>query len=179
MYRSEEIRRKLRKAGVGKRPVIWVVHSMGGLLVKQLLLDAEKNDEFRCMYDNTKGIVFYSTPHLGSALASYSSQARHLLLPSVEVKELCQKSPFLATLQDNFLALVQRHPVKLLSFGETVPMKLSWMLQTVLVTNDSADLGVGEFLPLDVDHVDVCKPSSQTDERYLKTSQFIQKLISE
>ena len=45
---------------------------------------------FRCMYDNTKGIVFYSTPHLGSALASYSSQARHLLLPSVEVKELCQ-----------------------------------------------------------------------------------------
>ena len=32
MYRSEEIRRKLRKAGVGKRPVIWVVHSMGGKL---------------------------------------------------------------------------------------------------------------------------------------------------
>ena len=30
MYRSEEIRCKLRKAGVGKRPVIWVVHSMGG-----------------------------------------------------------------------------------------------------------------------------------------------------
>ncbi|KAJ7336654.1 Serine active site containing protein 1 [Desmophyllum pertusum] len=178
MYRSEEIRRKLRKAGIGKRPVIWVVHSMGGLLVKQLLLDAEKNDEFRCMSDNTKGIVFYSTPHLGSALASYSSQARHLLQPSVEVKELCQKSPFLATLHENFLALVQRHPVKLLSFGETVPMKLSWMLQTVLVTNDSADLGVGEFLPLDVDHVDVCKPSSQTDERYLKTAQFIQKLIS-
>ena len=48
------------------------------------------------MYDNTKGIVFYSTPHLGSALASYSSQARHLLLPSVEVKELCQSRLFTA-----------------------------------------------------------------------------------
>lgn len=179
IYRSEEIRRKLRKAGVGKRPVIWVVHSMGGLLVKQLLLDAEKDEEFQCMYDNTKGIVFYSTPHLGSALASYSSQARHLLLPSVEVKELCQKSPFLASLHENFLRLVDRHPaVKFLSFGETVPMKLSWMLQTILVTNDSADLGVGEFLPLDVDHVDVCKPSSKLDERYLKTSQFIKELIS-
>ena len=46
------------------------------------------------MYDNTKGIVFYSTPHLGSALASYSSQARHLILPSVEVKELCQSKCF-------------------------------------------------------------------------------------
>lgn len=49
------------------------------------------------MYDNTKGIVFYSTPHLGSALASYSSQARHLLLPSVEVKELCQSKCVCAT----------------------------------------------------------------------------------
>ena len=48
------------------------------------------------------------------------------------------ESPFLATLHENFLTLVQRHPIKLLSFGETVPMKLSWMLQTVLVTNDSA-----------------------------------------
>ena len=43
----------------------------------------------RSMCDKTKGIVFYSTPHKGSALASYSSQARYFLLPSVEVKELC------------------------------------------------------------------------------------------
>lgn len=177
-YRSEEIRRKLRKAGVGKRPIIWIVHSMGGLLVKQLLLDAEKNDEFRRMCDNTKGIVFYSTPHLGSALASYSTQASHLLLPSVEVKELCQKSPFLATLHESFLSLVRRHPIKLLSFGETMPVKLSWMFQTILVTNDSADLGVGEFLPVDVDHVDICKPSSKIDERYTKTAQFIKSLIT-
>ena len=48
------------------------------------------------------------------------------------------ESPFLASLHENFLGLVERHPVKLLSYGETVPMKLSWMLQTVLVTNDSA-----------------------------------------
>lgn len=48
------------------------------------------------------------------------------------------ESPFLASLHENFLSLVERHPVKLLSFGEKVPMKLSWMLQTVLVTNDSA-----------------------------------------
>ena len=38
MYRSEEIRRKLRKAGVGKRPVIWVVHSMGGKSDNELWL---------------------------------------------------------------------------------------------------------------------------------------------
>lgn len=39
MYRSEEIRRKLRKAGVGKRPVIWIVHSMGGKPGNELLVN--------------------------------------------------------------------------------------------------------------------------------------------
>lgn len=52
------------------------------------------------MYDKTKGIVFYSTPHLGSALASYSSQAGHLLLPSVEVKELCQSKCFICNFSE-------------------------------------------------------------------------------
>ena len=42
------------------------------------------------MCENTKGVLFYSTPHKGSPLAAISSQARHLLLPSVEVEELSQ-----------------------------------------------------------------------------------------
>ncbi|EDO28472.1 predicted protein, partial [Nematostella vectensis] len=85
---SEELMHKLRKAGIGKRPVIWITHSMGGLLVKQLLLLASDSEE--CMSDNSRGIIFYSTPHQGSIVASYSSQARYLLLPSVQVKELTQ-----------------------------------------------------------------------------------------
>ncbi len=29
-YRSQELLRKLKDAGVGDRPVVWVAHSMGG-----------------------------------------------------------------------------------------------------------------------------------------------------
>ncbi|CAG7830774.1 unnamed protein product [Allacma fusca] len=35
--RSSELLEKLASAGIGNRPIIWVTHSMGGLLVKQLL----------------------------------------------------------------------------------------------------------------------------------------------
>ena len=40
------------------------------------------------MKRNTIGVLFYSTPHRGSSLAKYSNQAKYMLYPSVEVKEL-------------------------------------------------------------------------------------------
>lgn len=33
-YRSQELLKKLKQAGIGERPVIWVAHSMGGILSK-------------------------------------------------------------------------------------------------------------------------------------------------
>ncbi|XP_050805561.1 protein SERAC1 isoform X6 [Gopherus flavomarginatus] len=87
-YRSNELLNKLRAAGVGDRPLVWVSHSMGGLLVKKMLVDASKNPEMDKIVNNTRGIIFYSVPHHGSQLAEYSMNARYLLFPSVEVKEL-------------------------------------------------------------------------------------------
>ena len=35
--RAQEIAEQLKQAGVGKRPIIWIAHSMGGLLTKYIL----------------------------------------------------------------------------------------------------------------------------------------------
>ncbi|PKU31366.1 protein serac1 [Limosa lapponica baueri] len=90
-YRSNELLDKLRAAGIGERPLVWVSHSMGGLLVKKMLVDASKNPEMDKIVNNTRGIIFYSVPHHGSQLAEYSINARYLLFPSVEVKELSKE----------------------------------------------------------------------------------------
>lgn len=57
-FRSNELLRKLRAAGVGDRPVVWISHSMGGLLVKKMLLEASKKPEMSAVINNTRGIIF-------------------------------------------------------------------------------------------------------------------------
>ena len=62
MYRSEEIRRKLRTAGVGKRPVIWVVHSMGGkVFVKIKGITFSQSHSLTLFRENLNGMKMMRT----------------------------------------------------------------------------------------------------------------------
>lgn len=39
--RSMEMIEELKKLGVGKRPIVWVGHSKGGLFIKQILVSGK------------------------------------------------------------------------------------------------------------------------------------------
>ncbi|XP_028415090.1 protein SERAC1-like [Dendronephthya gigantea] len=173
-YRSSELLNKLKNAGIGRRPVVWFAHSMGGLMVKQILVDATKSSEFSSLQSNTKGVVFYAVPHKGSEIASMvAGKARYLFLPSSEVKALQKGSEYLEVLQKNFLDLVQNNKVEVLSFAETEPAKI--VRDTLIVSPDSADFGVGEFIQLPANHYNVCKPRSRCDPTYVKTVDFVKR----
>jgi triacylglycerol esterase/lipase EstA (alpha/beta hydrolase family) len=76
---------KLIAAGVGERPVVFVTHSMGGLVVKQMLLQAGQDAKCAHLVDQTSGIVFYSTPHFGSKLADMPWGIGYVLRPAPTV----------------------------------------------------------------------------------------------
>ncbi|KAG5867655.1 hypothetical protein JTB14_034460 [Gonioctena quinquepunctata] len=38
--RSDDLLKKLLDAGLGQKPIVWVTHSMGGLIVKNILCKA-------------------------------------------------------------------------------------------------------------------------------------------
>ncbi|KAI0849693.1 hypothetical protein F5Y00DRAFT_48651 [Daldinia vernicosa] len=59
----EEIR--IERNGIGSRPIIFLGHSMGGLLIKQALIDAHNNSKYTPIKLATKGLVFFATPHYG------------------------------------------------------------------------------------------------------------------
>ena len=39
---SQEMRQALEAAGVGERPIVWITHSMGGLVTKQILMEDQQ-----------------------------------------------------------------------------------------------------------------------------------------
>ncbi|XP_030054269.1 protein SERAC1 isoform X2 [Microcaecilia unicolor] len=172
-YRSNELLRKLKAAGIGDRPIVWISHSMGGLLVKRMLLDASRTPELRAIVENTRGITFYSVPHHGSQLAEYSINMRYLLFPSVEVKELSKDSPALKTLNEEFLTLTKDNDFKVLSFAETLPTRIGSVVKLHVVPVDSADLGIGDLIPVEVNHLNSCKPKKKDSFIYKRTLQFI------
>lgn len=65
-----------RNAGATKNPIIWVCHSLGGIIAKRALLysydvlDPEL-DICRSIYVSTYAMIFLGTPHTGSNLASW------------------------------------------------------------------------------------------------------------
>ncbi|XP_075564014.1 protein SERAC1 isoform X1 [Pelecanus crispus] len=178
-YRSNELLDKLRAAGIGDRPLVWVSHSMGGLLVKKMLVDASKNPEMDKIVNNTRGIIFYSVPHHGSQLAEYSINARYLLFPSVEVKELSKDSPALKELNDDFLSFAKEKKFSVLSFAETLPTHIGSMIKLHVVPLESANLGIGDLIPVDVNHLNICKPKKKDAFLYQRTLKFIQDVLAQ
>ncbi|XP_076612968.1 protein SERAC1 isoform X2 [Chaetodon auriga] len=176
-YRSQELLKKLKLAGVGERPVVWVAHSMGGLLVKKMLLDAAEDPDMHGLLENTKGIMFYSVPHHGTFMAEYSVNVRYLLFPSIEVRELCKDSPALRNLNENFLNMAKEKEIKVLSFAETLPTNIGPMIKILVVPTQSANLGIGELIEVDVDHLSICKPEKKDSFLYKRSLQFIQEAL--
>ncbi|XP_041814761.1 protein SERAC1 isoform X3 [Chelmon rostratus] len=176
-YRSQELLKKLKLAGVGERPVVWVAHSMGGLLVKKMLLDASEDPDMHGLLENTKGIMFYSVPHHGTFMAEYSVNVRYLLFPSIEVRELCKDSPALRNLNENFLNMAKEKEFKVLSFAETLPTNIGPMIKILVVPTQSANLGIGELIEVDVDHLNICKPEKKDSFLYKRSLQFIQEAL--
>ncbi|KAH6682505.1 hypothetical protein B0J14DRAFT_527884 [Halenospora varia] len=53
-----------------ERPLIFIVHSLGGLVLAQALLICTKAEkEVEKVFQSTRGIIFMGTPHAGSGLA--------------------------------------------------------------------------------------------------------------
>jgi pimeloyl-ACP methyl ester carboxylesterase len=66
---------------LGTKPIIFICHSLGGLVAKQLLrtaFDLTANNEWRGIGKAVRGIVFIATPHSGADLANYITNCTRL-----------------------------------------------------------------------------------------------------
>jgi len=178
--RSEDMLRKLKEAGVGNRPVIFVGHSMGGLIIKKMLTTAQASEDesMKKLSENTKGVVFYSTPHEGSQIASLNSIIKYFFFPSVEVQELEMNNPALLSLNVAFKEFVYKFKTKVISFGETLPTR-HLGVDLTFVPPESSNPGVGDFYPVPFNHMDICKPQSRKSILFRKFYNLVWDAVDE
>lgn len=195
------VMKQLEACKAGDRDVIWVAHSMGGLLVKQILVlcaeqlqqvstENQRSDlglrrEFlQDLLKKTKGVVFYSVPHKGSNLDWIERRnLQKLLMLTTEVIELQKGSPILMNLHDEFLKLLNRDDVniKFLTYSEDsissfgVNKVVQW--KGILVHEDSLQFEIGPNYKLNIDHAHTCKPNSRDSLTYAETLKFIRDLV--
>jgi len=169
--RGADIYQKLRDAGVGDRKVVFVGHSMGGLIIKQMLSEAQSRDDSQFV-ENTRGVVFYSTPHNGSNVAKLNKTTKMIFFPTTEVQDLEPDSPALQMLHQNFTDLVKTLKMKVISFGESV--KTPYLgIDLALVSPESADPECGEHHTINENHMNICKPKGKGSILYRKLSNLI------
>jgi hypothetical protein len=141
---------------IGQRPVAFICHSLGGLLIKQVLRLASdsRKPRLHAIAAHTQLMVFLSTPHSGADMANWIDYIGKLLRATVSVEELQAHHPRLLELNKWYRDHVSELGVETFVYCEKLPTA------GVLVVNQTtADPGIPgvDVVPLDEDHISICK----------------------
>ena len=116
--------------GLKTGPIVFICHSLGGLIVKQLLLDLQqqkdRRKEAKGFLNRVTQIVFAATPHTGSWHASLLDRLRFFAWPSTIARTLAANDPALRAINVAYRGLAdeRRDVLKHRVFYETQGMPL-------------------------------------------------------
>jgi tetratricopeptide (TPR) repeat protein len=144
--------------GLGQRPLLFVCHSLGGLLVKHILRRADDQPADSKMHQlaaNTRAILFLATPHGGAALASLIDAFHSVFGATVSIEDLRAHDAHLIDLYDWY----RRNAVRLGIETKTYYERRAVSGVLTIVNPTSAQCGVGDdAVALDEDHLSIAKP---------------------
>ncbi|KAH7173733.1 uncharacterized protein B0J16DRAFT_294087 [Fusarium flagelliforme] len=119
-----------------ERPIIFVCHSLGGLVCQDALVTAKQRSEqhLQDIANLTRGVIFLGTPHHGSSLAKIGELVSRSVgmiknTNSDIVQVLTRDSEVLARIVDSFQALVmtrsrnEGNTIEITCFYEELPQK--------------------------------------------------------
>ncbi|NOG71197.1 tetratricopeptide repeat protein, partial [Roseicella sp. DB1501] len=162
--------------GLATGPVVFVCHSLGGLLVKQILLDLDRQKgqrpEAASLLARVARVVFIATPHTGSRQGSLLDRLRFLAWPTPIARGLVANDPSLRAINIAYRGLAQARGDRLrhLIFVETRDTAAGR-----IVDEASSDPGLPGRppIPIDADHIGIAKPADRNALLYARTRDFI------
>ena len=166
-----ELAAKRREDGATKRPIIFVAHSLGGLVVKRALvysseITSSKTEHLRSVYVSTSGIIFLGTPHKGSELGEWGSYLEwlcHAVVPKKVldtqphlVNALKTNSETLQLIDTSFSKIMK--PFNVYYFYEAKPTDFKGTYRYVVDKESAApNLPDVERAGIQADHSGMCK----------------------
>ncbi|KAI0116255.1 hypothetical protein GGR51DRAFT_500803 [Nemania sp. FL0031] len=164
------------------RPLIFICHSLGGLIIKRALVHAKADSTYKHIWESTFGLVFFGTPHQGGNNAGFGDVVAGITRcvskspGNTFMDALKGNSLFLSTITDDFRQLLEDFQV--ISFYETRPLGRFG----IVVDPKSALLGLPgtreRQIPVDADHSGICKFANIEDPRYILVEDNIAWMIS-
>jgi hypothetical protein len=170
--------RNNRQNALLNRPLVFVCHSLGGLVTKEaLILDARKQPSSKVL-ESTKLIVFLGTPHRGSyvlesktvyVLEKIAKAAQQEIPPNLK-SALKVRSDELFDINEDFVTV--KRDTAIVSFYEQKDTKI---IGDLVVDKDSAALHCenAENIPLYRDHRDLIRFENAEDDTYRQICQTI------
>jgi len=169
---AEGLLTELRDERSGKaqfRPLIFIAHSLGGIVVKKaLIISGQRHTQYGEILEHTRHLMFFGTPHqgttsmagflrrLGSVLSAKASVLRELELWSDQVLET--NSFFLAEI------------------APKLSITTYWEREKIhgvqVVEEGSARLNMTheDVIGLDANHLNMCKYCDASDNKYIKVA---------
>ncbi len=145
-------------------------------MVKQILRTAKEStdDDWRQVGESCVGVLFLATPHSGSSLANL---LKHFVqgFTSVHVNKLIEDNAELQELNESFRSLCHLKATTVLVYHEKFLTKNVFLV----VDAKSSDPGVNGTtpVPIDADHINICKPESRNSLIYTSIRHRIRKLV--
>ncbi|KAA8566699.1 hypothetical protein EYC84_009232 [Monilinia fructicola] len=167
-----------------ENPIIWVAHSLGGILVKRALeishdYQGKSNDEIRSIAVSTFGIIFLGTPHTGADPAKWGLIFQGMvsaLMPkkaldseSILIKTLTTNNETLANINLHFLDIYQRF--KICMVHESLKSDFKGTKAFVVdQTSASPLLPDVSYFGIEATHSGICKYESKRAPGYMNVS---------
>lgn len=188
LHKSNWLMSELVLNRIHEKPVVFICHSLGGILVKQALQFSQfyGDDNWRLIWRHTQAVIFLATPHVGAGIANIaiaisnairskiSWPARSLLKPSKALKNLERNNPTLIYLKNWYRNHAPVQGIKTIAFAEGKPVG-----PFVVVNVEDANPQVA-FSPLiqlsDKDHISIAKPENSNDTVYKQVTFYLEEL---
>lgn len=162
------------ESNASSRPLIFVAHSLGGLICKEAVLLSRNNPEshLQGIFNYTKGIIFMGTPHRGSWMADWAKIPAWTLgvVKSTNkslLKVLETDDKYLQSVQDRFWSMIREQQnagrnLEVTCFFEELPLSISG----VVVPRVSATLESYNAISIHANHSDMVKFASADDNGF-------------